>query len=169
MQMIFGSAKAPAGVQDVLSLNGTSPSPILKTQLSTTPREASASWLIGCNDAPINSIISGEVQGAAFDDLALAQYVSDNVSTDWVIPKAFVITYYVRATLDAGSNPTAGSAMDTWLTLVPSGANRSWTWLQVGVGVITGTLKLEIATDSDGNDIVATGYYKARAEVLSLD
>lgn len=168
MQMIFGSSKAPVADIDVLNLSGTSESPTTKTlQVIGDDRTGAVTWLIGCIDVGgYPSIVSGEIQSSGVADGGAESFTSVDVSTDWVIPKGFDVTYYALATLDSGSSPTSGSGVGTWLSLVPDGANRSWTWNKVGLGVFRGTLKLEIATDALGADIVATGYYKADIEII---
>ncbi len=73
--------------------------------------------------------------------------------------------YWIRATVDAGSTP-GGSAVGSWLKLTGSGAaNRSWDWTKTlpGAGTVSGTLRIEIATDAAGSNIVATGYYRGVA------
>jgi len=166
MQMIFGSSKALVADLDVLNLSGTQASPQNKEFTALEPRTATVAWLFGCNDAPVNSILSGQTQFTAHDDLTFTpQYISVNTATDWVIPIGFSITYYIRATLDSGDAPTSGDLLGVWLSLAPGGANRVWTWLRVNLGNHTGVLKIEIATDSAGTDIVATGYYRAKPEV----
>ncbi len=165
MQMIFGSSKAPSGDIDVLNLSGTSSSPRVKLNVEPFGGESAVSWLIGCNDAPNESILSGQVQSSGVGAGDTPNYASVDTSTDWVIPIGFVVTYYVRATLVASSAPTEGSGLDTWLTLAPSGANRLWTWRQSVSGTLKGTLKIEIATDSLGANIVATGHYRGTATV----
>lgn len=164
MQMIFGSSKAPVADIDVLNLSGTEGTPKSVSKTSVNPSSSvQAGWLVAANTISLLSIEKGEIQAAGWLLWDTPSYASDNSSTDWVIPHDFDATYYVRATLVAGSNPLMSSGMDVWLSLVPEGANREWRWLQSVEGEITGTIKLEIASDSDGNDVLATGYYKATA------
>lgn len=67
-------------------------------------------------------------------------------------------TYYIRATLDAGNAPDNGATLNVWHSLASA---RFWSW-QCGPGFASnaGTLKIEIARDSGGTDIVDTGYYR---------
>jgi hypothetical protein len=69
-------------------------------------------------------------------------------------------TYYLRATLDSGDSPSLGT-LNTWQALSSS---RTYAW-EAGPGfdVAIGTIKVEIATDSGGTNIVATGYYRGSA------
>ena len=69
---------------------------------------------------------------------------------------------YIRATLDSGDTVTTGT-LNTWQIL---SSDRLWTWNYSGVpDTVDGTLKIEIATDSGGSNIIATGYYRGRAIV----
>ncbi|KKN01932.1 hypothetical protein LCGC14_1122830 [marine sediment metagenome] len=157
MQMIFGSSAAPVADIDVLNLSGTAESPRMVTQDSTPI--AQAEWLVGVKQVTATSIEKGQIQSAGY--ASVPSYSSFDTSTDWVIPNDFDVNYYIRATYESGSSPTAGSGLGSWLSLVPEGAARSWKWRRSSPGSITGVIKLEIATDLAGTDIVATGYYGA--------
>lgn len=70
-------------------------------------------------------------------------------------------TYYIRATTDIGDLPDSGTSLNVWFSLA---STRSWWWTAgPGFDISTGTLKIEIARDSGGTDIVATGYYGGTA------
>lgn len=74
---------------------------------------------------------------------------------------------WVRATLDSGSTPDRGT-IGSWEKYVGSGsAVRTWEWDQTTNGNKIGTVQLDIATDSGGTNIVATGYYRGDAERTS--
>lgn len=72
-------------------------------------------------------------------------------------------TYYIRATLDSGTAPSAGPTLGSWFALT---TEREWSWTRGTVGVTSGVLQIDIAADAGGTDIVATGYYRGRAEVF---
>ena len=69
-------------------------------------------------------------------------------------------TYYIRATYESGNFADFGS----YLMWQPLTSTRTWYW-EAGPGfdVNVGTMKIEIATDSGGTNIVATGYYRGNA------
>lgn len=71
----------------------------------------------------------------------------------------------MRATNHSGDNPTSGT-LGSWIS-IDRGTNLTWSWQRTTIGSLDGTLKIEIATDSSGVDIVAIGYYRGKAEVLS--
>jgi hypothetical protein len=75
--------------------------------------------------------------------------------------------YWIRATANSGSVPNAGSdSLGVWHKVAGSGSgNRTWQWQRTTVGIYQGSVKVEIATDSGGTDIVATGYYGGIAEI----
>lgn len=163
MQMIFGSSAAPLIDQDALHLSGTLESPETVTKLFAFSGFANAEWNVGCIQVPLNSIEKGEVQSAGWSNIQTPIYASNNPSTDWIISHDFDVNYYIRATLVADIDPNLGSGMDVWLSLVPEGSNRAWRWSRGTVGTNAGTIKLEIATDAEGEDIVTTGYYRGVA------
>lgn len=76
---------------------------------------------------------------------------------------------WIRATVTAGSTPNG--PVGSWLKVAGSGsADRTWTIDRdstEGSGTTTCTLKIELATDSGGSNIVATGYYRANATIVS--
>lgn len=72
---------------------------------------------------------------------------------------------WIRATLDAGDAPTSGT-LGTWIKIAGGGAGaHTWSWSNSAapVSTVEGDIKLEIATDSGGSNIVATGYYRGSA------
>ena len=168
MQMIFGSSAAPIIVQDSLNLSGTLESPETVTKLFAFSGFANAEWNVGCVQVPLNSIEKGEVQSAGWANIQTPIYASNNPSTAWIIPHDFDVNYYIRATLEVGIDPDLSSGMDVWLSLVPEGSNRAWRWSRGTEGTNAGTIKLEIASDSEGEDIVTTGYYRGVATKISI-
>ena len=154
-----------------VNLSGTEGSPIARSHISVDPDDALVGWSV-IVESGSNARIKGHIMSIAYDfaDAGSTDFVSSNPDTDWIIPHDFLVTYYIRATLVAGTAPISG-ALDIWQSLIPDFSfpfgNRSWTWAAVVVGSRTGTIKLEIATDGAGANIVATGYYKATVTVDS--
>lgn len=61
--------------------------------------------------------------------------------------------YWVRMTLLSGTAPGTSPGLGTWLQL---SSDRQWGWSRASNGSTTATVKIEIATDSGGTNIVAT-------------
>lgn len=113
----------------------------------------------GTAQAGWNFLTTGDLTRIASGAWSQPEWFGQPGDTTHQTPDA---TYYIRATNAAGDNPDGGSALNTWLAL---STLRQWYW-QAGPGFVTsaGTLKIEIATDVGGTDIVATGYYRGIAE-----
>lgn len=92
---------------------------------------------------------------------------SDTISSDnWYYPNLAGVgaSYWVRATLSAGSTPSSGSGTGTWLQL---NATRSWTYNSGTGGAVSsrsGTLLLEVSTSSGGTPVVCSGSISFDAE-----
>jgi hypothetical protein len=69
-------------------------------------------------------------------------------------------TYYVRATVTAGS--VSGGTTGTWLS---TDVNRSWSRNRSALGASSATLLIEIATDSNGSNIITSGSYTITAAI----
>jgi hypothetical protein len=67
-------------------------------------------------------------------------------------------TYYVRATVTAGS--VSGGTTGAWLS---TDVNRSWSRNRSTLGASSATLLIEIATDSNGSNIITSGNYTISA------
>jgi hypothetical protein len=139
--MIVASAIAfPIG-GDVVTLSGTSGSPNYATDTASV---ALAGWRFN-SDGTVDKMEGG----SAF------QF---NSTTEWVIPNVYGNgPYWIRYTEDSGAtaNWISNSAKNTWLALT---SDRIWQWTS-NIGIRTGAGKVEIAKDSGGSNIVATGYY----------
>ena len=100
------------------------------------------------------------MQSAGFKDGVQAVFSTIH---SWVIPNDYQEgPYYVRLTAFADTPPDfASPAVDgsTWHTTF---GNIEFGWSHNGVFFREGTVKIEIATDSGGTNIVATGYYRGR-------
>lgn len=72
-------------------------------------------------------------------------------------------TYYIRATSHSGISlsSTYSSSINTWNALSSSHYFRYYVGgPENSVGTVAGTMKIEIASDSIGSNILATGYYR---------
>ena len=81
------------------------------------------------------------------------------IGSEWCASPPTGSTYWVRGTAISGTSPT-GSALNTWLDLADTTININFIWQQLTVGSKGGVIKLEIADDSAGSNILATGYYE---------
>ena len=136
---------------EVITLSGTSGTPNLSADAQAFPTDASAGWQFRSN---------GSVY--YYNGVGFSLWMS---GVEWSSFYPSPGTYYIRATTDSGSAPNStvntSDAVGSWLAL---SSNRSWYWNEAGVGTYAGVCKIEIATDSGGTNIVATGYYSGNAE-----
>ena len=143
---------AAAAAENPVTLSGTSGSPNLDSDSFSGPFGAAvAGWVFG-TDGTVTGINVG----------------SFNPGVEWT-SEGSPGDYWIRATLDAGTNPTSGT-MGSWLKVSGSGSSsRTWQNTRSGSnGTTTSTLKIEISTDSGGSTIVGTGYYKLDATVTGV-
>ena len=107
-------------------------------------------------------------------DGTVSDYDNDRTPTsvsaghvDWINTSSYTGSYWVRASIQSQSDPasqsfaTSPSALNTWLATTSSRSflftdNRSAA-SYAGASVV---LKIEIASDSGGSNILATGYYR---------
>jgi len=152
---------SPYLAAEVVNLQGTIGTPIAREALGVSQTTNATLGIFGVTSG---TITKGDVEWAGYPEGQQASYTKLH---DWVAPGDFEGVYYVRATLVAGANPDIG-IMNSWLTLHngTSYGNAFWTWQKAPpFGSRTGTVKLEISTESDGSNIIATGYYKMTATV----
>lgn len=137
----------------VVTLTGSSVSPNNYTVNETDPANAEAGLRL-LRDGSLQRVVSGSW--------------TDWFTTEWGDPEGTTVgdDYWVQATLVSGDTPTQTNAgFGSWLQL---NATHEWSHLQSVVGQDGPTkIKIEIATDSGGSNIVATGYYQFTAIVES--
>lgn len=143
---------------ETVYLQGTAGSPVTRTMFGFS--ESSETYHISFNVCSItsgpNSLTRGKFEWAGYKEGDLAVYTEIH---DWVVPNDFQQgPYYIRVTYESGTTPDFGT-LDTWLS---SASNVIFGWSHNGPIVREGVVKVEIATDSGGSNIVATGYYKGR-------
>jgi hypothetical protein len=136
----------------VTLLSGSSGSPNTAPAIATDPLNAEAGWRL-LRDGSLQRTITG-----TYSDF----------STEWGTPESTTVgdNYWVRATKSSGIDPTGtNSGFGTWLQL---SSTRTWSHLRTLIGSDGPTkIKLELATDSGGSNIVATGWYQFTATVES--
>lgn len=140
---------------ETYTLSGTSGSPNIAANTETSPTNSLVSWIFN-TDGTVDKDEGGTV----------TQF---QAGTEWSdaqpTPGADM---WLRATLDSGDTTTAGDTLGVWLKVAGSGsANRTFTWEETtdGFANTIGTIQAELATDSGGTNIVATGYYRGTASV----
>ena len=140
-------------VAEVITLSGSSGSPNTSTDTEQSPTNALSGWRF---------YATGRVMRVVSDT-----YTNFNLNTEWSSFYPDVTKdYWLRATTDSGDAPNLGSALSTWHVLQGAGeaTYRNFEWLEDSdpptEATTSGTIKVEIATDSGGSNIVATGYYK---------
>ena len=146
-----------ATIGEVITLSGSDGTPNEFTDASTSGT-ASAIWQFE-NDGEVWRL-RGIGSDAQFQDGVEFSSKQPNVGRD----------LWIKATQTGvstpGDAPTSGDTLDSWHQVGgSSGADRSWGWQQTGLGSTAGEIKVDIATDSGGTNIVATGYYKGTAEI----
>lgn len=139
-----------------VTLSGTVGTPNLSLCVNADPSDTTAGWIFYSN---------GTVQRYNGNPPVLVGFQS---GIEW-IDDTPLIDYWIRFDATLGTDPANGGDSSTgliWLKLTGTGsADRSFLWEQTVVGTRSGYCKVEIATDSGGSNIVATGYYSGSAEV----
>jgi hypothetical protein len=138
------SATAPT---ETITLSGTTGS-YNTTLVETQGVPAVASWTFKSNGTVFRTNIAGDP-------------VIFNFLTEWcnVTPSQ---TYYLRCTVQSGSLDAGSDTANVWHALT---ADRFFAVVDYTAGVSpeTVSMKIEIASDSGGSNILATGYYQATA------
>lgn len=136
-----------------ISLSGTAIAPNTSVGVATEPTNAVAGWRFNV-DGTVERFVSG----------SYADWDTD--PEEWVgnlqNPND---EYWIRFTLDSGDAATTitGGA-GVWNKISGSGeALALITWTQGSVGTLSGVYQVDIATDSGGSNIIATGYYEGTA------
>lgn len=103
------------------------------------------------NHSVNHSVPSGTAEAAYYlegdGDIVDSIGFSTTDRGDWINPKGTESAYECRATLLSGTNPTGGSAMDTWLA---SNSTRFWQNTRSSNGTTFSQILVEIRRASDG-------------------
>lgn len=138
---------------NVITLYGTTGTPIQANDFDIDPASLSAGWEFR-SDGNMRREQSGGY--AAYDPTPLDAWASRNPIT------GIGNRYWIRATNNSGTDPDTGPALSTWHAL---STTREWTWTRSSIGTTSGSIKVEIASDSGGTNIVATGYYGGQVTI----
>jgi len=141
-------------INDVITLSGTTGSPNIFTDFALSPLNAQAHWEFRTDGSLWKMALRGS-------DIQFQSGVQWCASTP-------LGEYWARWTFNANDVHNVGSASGTWRKIAGSGAGvQYFGWLETTDGFATteGSVKVEIASDSGGSTIVATGYYGGKADV----
>lgn len=148
---------------ETVTLLGTAGAPIIRNEFGFS--ESGETYHIQFNlcsvtSAP-NSLTRGKMEKAGYKEGISAVFTEIH---DWVTPNDYQEgPYYVRLTAFADTAPDFSSHAvngTTWHDM--TGTNVYFGWSHNGPIIREGVVKVEIATDSGGSNIVATGYYRGR-------
>ncbi len=153
MTLLVGLPGGPA-----YQLSGTLAAPNQATDVRTQPTDASAGWRFN-TDGTVDKFtsVAGYVQ--FLDGI---EYTSEQDAPNR--------DQWMRATPQSDPDaPTSGSATGSWLKVAGSAsAAREWLWDETTDGAATteGSVLVELALDSAGVQVVASGYYDGHAETI---
>lgn len=149
MQLLQGvMAQQDGASADGVTLSGTTGSPNMIIKTEQEP-DATATWRFETDGTVLKD-------GVQFQ--SGIQWHADQPSP----PEG----YYIRAQANAGHEPSGGAGLNFWLSL--DSVDRQWIW-SAPVANILGSIKVDIATDAAGANIVQTGYYGADIELAEPD
>lgn len=153
MPWLLGALAPRFGISEVVTLSGTSGSPNVSVETRPESQTAVASW-------------DFRTDGSIF--YRASQSLVEWTNTDEWLPTAPTKTYYLEAVVDSGDAPTTGTVgAGVWQSLA---IQRLWTWEVSGTTGATyeGTIRIRISDQSDGSNILATGYYRGSANIFGI-
>lgn len=137
--------------QDVITLSGTTGSPNTSTDFAISTNDAYVRWFFN-SDGTVDRL---KLQGAdSFEIFGPSQWSNGTPIGD----------YWLRFTHNAGDAANLGNSSGSWLAMTTA-LSQGWQETTNGFAVTTGSSKVEIASDSGGTTIVATGYYGGTASI----
>lgn len=144
-----GYGSTGTGVVETVSLSGTTSSYNLAASNTVSPTSAVGGWKFKSDGTVFKTNIGGTYN------------IQFNAGTEWcnTTPSQ---TYYIRCTVTSGFLGSGSDSAGVWLALT---SDRTF---QVVDSTVSGgadqfQCKIEIASDSSGSNIIATGYYQAYA------
>lgn len=138
-------------VPEVITLSGSTGSPNTAVDFAISTNDAEVRWFFN-SDGTVDRL---KLQGSdVFEIFGPAQWCNQTPVGD----------YWLRFTHNAGDAANVGNSSGSWLAMT-SNLSQGWQETTNGFATHSGSSKVEIATDSGGSNIVATGYYGGTAEV----
>lgn len=137
------------GVVETVTLSGTTSSYNLATSVTPNLSDAVAGWKFKSDGTLFKTNVSGTYN---------TQF---NPGTEWCNTSPGS-TYYIRATITSGSLGNGSDSDNVWLALT---IDRTFQCVDTTAGGAPAifSAKIDIATDSGGSNIIATGYYSGQA------
>ena len=153
---------------ETVSLSGTELAPISNSDIVfDDPGPVAAIIAISAVNTG-NNLSRGYIEWDAYVSGVMVSYSPIQA---WVSPLDFQDgPYYFRWNIVTGNSPndtptTVNSVVNTWLPLTNGANSYFWNWETTSLITYKGaTLKFEIATDSGGSNIIATGYYETKVK-----
>lgn len=148
----------------------------INTADGVTARDAECGWLFATNTYSLPASYYVVEQGS------VTRYESDfggpnihslyQADITWFGNKSYTQTYWIRATTESGDASNYGYNLNQWYSLAPTAPGAAvpfWSWGVTSkfATILEGTIKVEIANDNVGTIILATGYYKGKAQLTA--
>lgn len=133
---------------DIVTLSGTTGSPNTSLDFAISTNNAEVRWFFN-TDGTIDRL---KLQGS--DVFEWGNWCNQTPT----------ISYWGRFTHNAGDTANVGNSSGSWISMI-SNISQGWNEDQDGFATYSGSSKFEIATDSGGSNIIATGYYGGTAEI----
>ena len=134
-------------ITETVSLHGTSGNPQTQDRFTLSDGSVSVGWRFASN---------GNIEEYDTD----ASPALDDNGLDWINTTPST-TYYIRATIQ--TSPSGGSSSGTYGSWLSLASNRDFRWLDNRANNAyadeTFTIKIDIADDAAGSNILDTGYY----------
>lgn len=148
--MAFGNT-AGLGVE-VITLSGTTGSPISSTDTDYNPNNAFVEWNFR-SDGTVDLVKGGSGTSQYQAGIQWSNYQTSPGSG-----------YYIRFTLNADDSPVVNGGADALGDILIMTSDNSVRWSQTGTGTRAGSVKVEIG-NATMSTIHATGYYGGTAQV----
>lgn len=136
---------------DVVTLSGSSGTPNTSSDFAISTDNASVYWQFN-TDGTVDRIKTQ--QSDVFDIFPGVQWCNQSPTID----------YWIRFTHNAGDASNFGNSSGSWIAMTTA-VGQGWQETTNGFAETSGSSKVEIATDSGGSNIVATGYYGGTANI----
>ena len=147
---VANAARLPPVIETV-TLSGSTGTPNTSTDFAISTNNAEVRWYFN-SDGTIDRL---KLQlPDSFDLFPGVQWCNQTP----------VGSYWLRFTHNAGDVNNVGNTSGSWL-IMTTALSQGWNESTNGFAETAGSSKVEIATDSGGSNIVATGYYGGTATV----
>lgn len=145
---------------DIITLSGTHTAAIARNDFAISPSDASVLWRLSNTSGNLEYSIGG----GGYTQIGSEWCEGGAPTQDWWV--RFTSDPYLS--LDEAPNHPSSSTLNTWLKVGGTSSSiRYFGWQETtnGFAMTRGQVKVEIASDSGGSTIVATGYYRSQCDV----